>query len=85
MSPYSYVILNGPFYYSHSFPSYYISQSAKSTSCSHQIFLRSNKNLGNLLLEVMLKNKMTNNDFIYIEMDMKNRNIMINQNIKKYM
>jgi hypothetical protein len=84
MSPYSYVILNGPFYYSHSFPSYYISQSAKSTSCSHQIFLRSNKNLGNLLLEVMLKNKMTNNDFIYIEMDMKNRNIMINQNLKKY-
>jgi hypothetical protein len=59
-------------------------KSAKSTSCSHQIFLRSNKNLGNLLLEVMLKNKMTNNDFIYIEMDMKNRNIMINQNLKKY-
>ena len=54
----------GPFYYSHSFPSYYISQSAKSTSCSHQIFLRSNKYLGNLLLEVMLKNKMTNKDFI---------------------
>jgi hypothetical protein len=70
MSPYSYVILNGPFYYSHSFPSYYISQSAKSTSCSHQIFLRSNKNLGNLLLEVMLKNKMTNKDiYIYIYWD----------------